>query len=166
MLRNFVADIPTDLFEAAEIDGASHFRQLMTIVVPLSGPILGTVGVMVSLSQWNEFMLPLIVMRDHARLPVMVALQRLSGEYVKFWGPLMAGYAIACVPIIALFLLSMRFFVRRAHRGREQGVSFPATNAPRLNRKMTVDDAMLPPQLTPAFRGGGHNGNLQSKYFE
>ena len=50
------------------------------IVIPLSGPILGTVGVMHFLSQWNDFVLPMIVMRDHAKLPVMVQLIRMSGK--------------------------------------------------------------------------------------
>jgi len=102
MLRNFISDIPQDLYEAAEIDGASHFRQMWLIVLPLSGPILGTVGVMHFMTAWNDFVLPLIVMRDHARLPVMVQLIRMAGDYIKLWGPLMAGYAMASVPIIIL----------------------------------------------------------------
>jgi ABC-type glycerol-3-phosphate transport system permease component len=121
VLRNFVADIPGDLYEAAEIDGASHFQQLRHVVLPLSGPILGTVGVMQFIAAWNEFVLPLIVMRDHARLPVMVQLLRMAGEYLKFWGPLMAGYAMASIPIILLFLFSMKLFVRGLTEGAVKG---------------------------------------------
>jgi ABC-type glycerol-3-phosphate transport system permease component len=121
VLRNFVAEIPTDLYEAAEIDGASHFQQLRNVVIPLSGPILGTVGVMQFIAAWNEFVLPLIVMRDHARLPVMVQLLRMSGEYLKFWGPLMAGYALASIPIILLFVFSMKLFVRGLTEGAVKG---------------------------------------------
>jgi ABC-type glycerol-3-phosphate transport system permease component len=121
MLRNFIADLPQALFEAAELDGASHLRQLLTIVVPLSGPILGVIGVMHAISQWNEFLLPLIVIRDHARLPVMVQLLRMAGEYIKLWGPLMAGYALASLPIIALFILCMRLFTRGLTEGAVKG---------------------------------------------
>jgi len=121
MLRNFVADIPRDLYEAADIDGASHFRQMRTIVLPLSGPILGTVGVMHFMTAWNEFILPLIFMRDHARLPVMVQLIRMAGEYIKLWGPLMAGYAMAAIPIILLFVFSMKLFVRGMTEGAVKG---------------------------------------------
>ena len=121
VLRNFVADIPGDLYEAAEIDGASHFQQLKNVVFPLSGPILGTVGVMQFVAAWNEFVLPLLVMRDHARLPVMVQLLRMSGEYLKFWGPLMAGYALASIPIILLFVFSMKLFVRGLTEGAVKG---------------------------------------------
>jgi multiple sugar transport system permease protein len=121
MLRNFVSDIPQDLYEAAEIDGASHFRQMWMIVLPLSGPILGTVGVMHFMTAWNNFVMPLIVMRDHARLPVMVQLIRMAGEYIKLWGPLMAGYAMAAIPIIILFIFSMRLFVRGMTEGAVKG---------------------------------------------
>jgi ABC-type glycerol-3-phosphate transport system permease component len=121
VLRNFVAEIPSDLYEAAEIDGASHFQQLRNVVLPLSGPILGTVGVMQFVAAWNEFVLPLIVMRDHTRLPVMVQLLRMAGEYIKFWGPLMAGYALASIPIILLFVFSMKLFVRGLTEGAVKG---------------------------------------------
>ncbi|MBU0677201.1 MAG: ABC transporter permease subunit [Verrucomicrobia bacterium] len=121
MLRNFVSDIPQDLYEAAEIDGASHFMQMRQIVLPLSGPILGTVGVMHFMTAWNDFVLPLIVMRDHARLPVMVQLIRMAGDYIKLWGPLMAGYAMASIPIIILFVFSMKLFVRGMTEGAVKG---------------------------------------------
>jgi ABC-type glycerol-3-phosphate transport system permease component len=121
VLRNFISDTPQDLFEAAEIDGANHFQQLKMIVIPLSGPILGTVGVMHFIGAWNDFVLPLIVMRDHARLPVMVQLIRMAGEYIKLWGPLMAGYAIASIPIIILFIFSMKLFIKGLTEGAVKG---------------------------------------------
>jgi ABC-type glycerol-3-phosphate transport system permease component len=121
VLRNFVADLPGDLYEAAEIDGANHFQQLRNVVLPLSGPILGTVGVMQFVATWNDFVLPLIVMRDRARLPVMVQLLRMAGEYFQLWGPLMAGYALASIPIILLFIFSMKLFVRGLTEGAVKG---------------------------------------------
>lgn len=121
VLRNFLADIPRDLFESAEIDGASHFQQMRHIVLPLCGPILGTVGVMHFVTEWNEFVLPLILIRDADRLPVMVQLLRLAGEYVKFWGPLMAGYTLASIPIVVLFLFSMKFFTKGLTEGAVKG---------------------------------------------
>jgi len=121
VLRNFVEDIPKDLFEAAEMDGAGHFRQMWEVVMPLCGPILGTVGVMHFITEWNEFILPLLIMRDSEALPVMVQLQRLSGEYLKFFGPMMAGYALASLPIIFLFMFAMKLFVRGMTDGATKG---------------------------------------------
>jgi ABC-type glycerol-3-phosphate transport system permease component len=117
VLRNFIADIPQEMFDAAEVDGASHFEQVRNVVLPQSGAILGTVGVMHFVASWNDFVLPLIVMRDHARLPVMIELLRLAGEYIKFWGPLMAGYALASVPIVILFAFSMKLFMKGMQEG-------------------------------------------------
>lgn len=121
VLRSFVEDIPQDLFEAAEIDGASHFKQMRIIVLPLAGPILGTVGVMNFIGQWNDFVLPLIIIRDHAQLPVMVQLLRMAGEYIKLWGPLMAGYAMASLPVVILFLFSIRLFTKGLTEGAVKG---------------------------------------------
>lgn len=121
VLRNFIADVPKDLFEAAEIDGAGHLRQLFLIVLPLSGAACGTVAVMQFIAIWNDFMLPLIVIRDADRLPVMVQLLRMAGEYIKLWGPLMAGYMLASLPVIVLFALSMRLFVRGVNDGAVKG---------------------------------------------
>ena len=121
VLRNFVQDIPQSLFDAAEIDGANHFQQLRNVVLPLSGPILGTVGIMQFISLWNEFVLALIIMSDQARLPVTVQLLRMAGEYIKLWGPLMAGYAIASIPVVVLFVFSMRLFIRGMTEGAVKG---------------------------------------------
>jgi ABC-type glycerol-3-phosphate transport system permease component len=121
VLRRFVADIPHDLFEAAEIDGASHLQQMCKIVLPLSLPILGTVGIIQFVYQWNQFILPLIIIKDKALLPVTVQLLRLSGEYIKFWGPLMAGYCLASIPVIVLFIFSMKLFIKGLSEGAVKG---------------------------------------------
>src|SRR5262249_28666631 len=121
VLRNFIADLPQDLFEAAEVDGASHFKQLFMIVAPLSAPILGVIGLMHAVGQWNEFMLPLVIMSDNDKLPVMVQLLRMNGEYIKDFGPLMAGYALASIPVILLFIACMRLFTRGLTEGAVKG---------------------------------------------
>ena len=64
---------------------------------------------------------PLIIMREQARLPVTVQLMRMSGEYIKLWGPLMSGYAIASIPVIVLFTFSMRLFVKGLTEGAVKG---------------------------------------------
>lgn len=121
ILRQFIEEIPRELFESAQIDGAGHLRQMWTIVVPLSGPILGTLAIMQFLGSWNNLMLPLILLRDDQLLTVPVGLMRLDGEYVKQWGPLMAGYTISSIPLILLFLFTMRLFVKGITAGAVKG---------------------------------------------
>lgn len=121
VLRNFIEDIPKDLFEAAEIDGAGHFAQLRHVVVPMSGSILGTLAILAFLQKWNEFLLPLIVLRDKDLFTLGVGLIYLDGEYVKQWGQIMAAYFIASVPLILIFLFTMRLFVRGLSQGAIKG---------------------------------------------
>lgn len=121
VLRNFIAEIPRDLFEAAEIDGAGHLAQLRHVVIPMSASILGTLAILAFLQKWNEFLLPLVILRDQELFTLGVGLIYLDGEYVKQWGRIMAAYFIASLPLIALFLFTMRLFVRGLSQGAIKG---------------------------------------------
>jgi multiple sugar transport system permease protein len=121
VLRGFIEDIPKDLFEAAEMDGAGHFQQMINIVLPMSGSILGTVGILAFLGKWNEFLLPMIVLRDKQLFTLGVGLIYLDGEYVKQWGQVMAAYFLAALPLIILFLFTMRLFVKGLSQGAVKG---------------------------------------------
>lgn len=121
VLRSFVEDLPKDLFEAAEMDGASHWEQIRHIVIPMSAPIIGTLAILSFLNKWNEFLLPLIVLRDKSLFTLGVGLIYLDGEYVKQWGPIMAAYFVAALPLIVLFLFTMRLFVRGLSQGAIKG---------------------------------------------
>jgi ABC-type glycerol-3-phosphate transport system permease component len=121
VLRNFIEEIPKDLFEAAEMDGAGHVAQLRHVVVPMSASILGTLAILAFLGKWNEFLLPLIVLRDQELFTLGVGLIYLDGEYVKQWGQVMAAYFVASVPLIVIFLFCMRLFVRGLSQGAVKG---------------------------------------------
>jgi multiple sugar transport system permease protein len=121
VLRNFIEDLPKDLFEAAEIDGAGHLQQIRTVVLPLAGPIIGTLSILAFLQAWNEFLLPLIILRDPEKFTLGVGLIYLDGEYVKNWGQIMAAYFVAAVPLIIVFLFTMRLFVRGLSSGAIKG---------------------------------------------
>lgn len=121
VLKHFVEELPKDLFEAAEIDGASHFARMINIVIPLSLPILATIGVMRFIHEWNNFILPLVAIRDEEKLPLVVKLFQLDGAYVKDYGVLMAAYVLASVPLVLLFLIAMKSFVRGLSSGAVKG---------------------------------------------
>jgi multiple sugar transport system permease protein len=121
VLRNFLEDLPKDLFEAAEMDGATHLQQLRHVVIPMSMPILGTLSILSFLRHWNEFLLPLIIMRDQEKFTLGVGLIYLDGQYVKQWGQIMAAYFIASLPLIVIFLFTMRLFVRGLSQGAIKG---------------------------------------------
>ena len=121
ILRQFIEDIPKELFESAQIDGAGHIQQIVNIVLPMSGSVMATLAIMQFLGAWNELMLPLVIMRDDELRTIPVGLMMLDGSYVKDWGPLMAGYAVASVPLVVLFLFTMRLFVKGLSAGAVKG---------------------------------------------
>lgn len=121
ILRSFMEEIPRDLFEAAEIDGASHLSQIRHVALPMSLPIIGTLAILTFLGSWNDFLLPLVVLRDPETFTVGVRLIYLDGEYVRRWGQVMAAFLIAALPLFLLFFFTMRWFVRGLSSGAVKG---------------------------------------------
>jgi multiple sugar transport system permease protein len=112
LLRQFFLTIPRDLEDAARIDGASAFGIYRRIVLPLSGPALATLGVFTFTAQWNNFLWPLIVINDEQMRTLTVGLQALVGEFTVQYPLLMAGSVLSLVPMLVVFLLAQRAFVR------------------------------------------------------
>lgn len=121
ILRGFIEDIPKELFESAQMDGAGHLHQIRHIIIPLSASIISVTVIMDFLSSWNNVIMPMLLIRDDELLTIPVGLFRLDGEYVKDYGPIMAGYVIASIPLLLLFLFSMKLFVRGLSAGAIKG---------------------------------------------
>ena len=109
LMRQFVESaVPRDLLEAARMDGCGEFGIFWRIVLPLIKPALGTLGLVTFISSWNNFVGPLIVMRSAEQYTLPLALRSLQSPVNTEWGALMAGSAIATLPLIVLFALSSR----------------------------------------------------------
>jgi len=121
VLKNFIEDIPKDLFDAASIDGAGDFGSIWNVVLPMSGAILSTLGILRFIATWNNFIMPLLIMRDQKLYTIGVGLMALSSGYDRQWGPLMAAYCIASIPLILIFVFTMRLFVRGLSSGAVKG---------------------------------------------
>jgi multiple sugar transport system permease protein/raffinose/stachyose/melibiose transport system permease protein len=111
VLRSFIAALPEEMFEAARLDGAGELRVFASLVIPLCRPILGTVAIMNLIAVWNDYVWPLIVLSDDSKRTLAIGLAFFQGQHGTSYGPLMAGYVLACVPLLLLFLVTMRFFV-------------------------------------------------------
>ncbi len=121
LVRQAALAIPDELLDAARIDGASEWRIFRSIVVPLLVPILVTLGVFVFLGTWNDFMWPLIVLTDRDMQTLPVALAGLSREHVQDNEMMMAGSVLTILPVLALFLVLQRHYIRGLLSGAIKG---------------------------------------------
>lgn len=116
LLRQFFLAIPRELEEAARIDGAGRLRVFINIILPMSRPALATVAVFALLNSWSDFIGPLIYIQSTNRMPLSLGLEFLNrnGQYIgqQLWGVMMAGSVITLLPMLAVFLLLQRQFIR------------------------------------------------------
>lgn len=108
LARQYIETLPPSMEEAARIDGASEFRILFTIVMPLCRPALAVLGVLVFITNWNSFLFPFILTSSENLRTLPVALALLQGHQAVDWQHLMAGSVVAVLPILVLFLLMQR----------------------------------------------------------
>jgi multiple sugar transport system permease protein len=109
LMRQFVSSaVPRDLVEAARMDGCGELGIFWRIVLPLLRPAMGTLGLITFIASWNNFIGPLIVMRSAEHYTLPLALRSLQSPVDTEWGALMAGSAIATLPLIVLFVVSSR----------------------------------------------------------
>lgn len=109
LMRQFIlTSIPRDLIEAARMDGCSEFGIYGRIVLPLLKPALGTLGLITFIASWNNFIGPLVVMRSPEMYTLPLALRSMQSPVDTEWGALMAGSAIATLPLLILFVLSSK----------------------------------------------------------
>ena len=111
VFRQFFAEIPQDLIDAARVDGASWMRLLARIILPMSKPVMITAGLLLFLSQWNNFFWPLLVAPKEEFRVVQVAVSYAYEEYGVQWNQLMAGATLAALVPILLILPFQRYFV-------------------------------------------------------
>ncbi|MCC6547565.1 carbohydrate ABC transporter permease [Candidatus Sumerlaeota bacterium] len=111
LMRQFFMTIPTDLWDAARVDGISRFRYLWQVVVPLSKPVFITAGIFDFLNNWNSLLWPLIVTSTPGRRTLMVGLQNLNEEAAAEFHMLMAASCFAILPVVIIFFFMQRFFI-------------------------------------------------------
>ncbi len=122
ILISYFMQLPTDLDEAAMVDGANRIQTLLRVIIPISAPGIFSTSLLVFISAFNEFMFALMLTSDfHARtIPVGIALfQGLHGEIP--WGQIMASSAIASVPLVILTLVFQRYIVQGLTAGALKG---------------------------------------------
>jgi multiple sugar transport system permease protein len=112
LLRQFFRTLPIELEEAARIDGCTRLGVLFRIVLPLSTPALATLGIVIFLWTWNDFLWPLIVISSTQHSTVQLGLASFQGAHQTRWNLLMAGNVMALAPMLIVFIVAQRWFVR------------------------------------------------------
>lgn len=116
LLRQFFLTIPSELSDAARIDGCSEGRILWSLILPLARPALAVVGLFQFMGAWNDYLGPLIYLNNQHEFPVALGLQQMRGTYHAagqrlVWPYLMAASTVVIVPILVLFFFTQRTFI-------------------------------------------------------
>jgi glucose/mannose transport system permease protein len=121
IFRNFFANIPGELVEAARIDGAGVVRIFLLVMLPLALPAFVVVGIFQFTNVWNDFLFGVTILPNPNAQPVTVALNNLSGSFSVDWNVVMAGAVVVAMPTALIYILLGRFFVRGLLAGSVKG---------------------------------------------
>jgi raffinose/stachyose/melibiose transport system permease protein len=121
LLRRFFRDLPEELLEAALVDGCSYFNYFRFVTLPLSRPILATVGTIAFVHSWNSYLVPLVMLNSDSLYPWPLGIMVYQGEYSSEWHLILAFITLTILPTILLFLLAQKHIVAGLTAGAVKG---------------------------------------------
>ncbi len=121
LFHNYFKKLPGDLFEAAVIDGCGYFQFFWHIVLPLSRPILATVGVIVFVHSWNAYLLPLVVFNRDSIYPWPLGIMAYQGEFSTDWHLVLAFITLTILPAVIIFFAAQKYIVAGLTAGAVKG---------------------------------------------
>ncbi len=117
MRQNALSAIPTELVDAARIDGASHLRQYWHVALPLLRPALGWLGIVTFIGAWNDYYWPLIILNDSRLFTLQIGLNELNGNYGSDYSMVMAATVLSTLPLLIVFFIGARQFISNISAG-------------------------------------------------
>ena len=111
IFTGFIQDLPEELEDAARIDGASTFSILRYVIFPLMKPAIATVGILVFIMTWNEFLFGMILSVEKS-LPITVGITMFAGAWSIDWGAIAAAISIGIIPSIIFILFARKFLIK------------------------------------------------------
>jgi len=121
LMRQFMRSIPDEILESARVDGASEFKILWKVVIPLAAPGIATLAIFTFLGAWNDFLWPLLVTNSDETRTLPVGLALLARRNTVNWGQTMAGTTFLAGPMILMFLILQRRFIEGLTAGSLKG---------------------------------------------
>ena len=121
LMKSFMQQIPVELEESARIDGASSFRIYVSIILPLSRPVLVVAAVLNFMAVWNEFFFALIFIQSNSKMTVTIGLQTFIGQWSAQYNLMTAGMVLSVIPVLVLFLAFQKYIVQGISEGAIKG---------------------------------------------
>ena len=121
LLKQFAEGIPTEMVEACRIDGASEWRTFTDVMFPMIKPGVGACAIFTFINSWNDYFMQLIMLISGKNLTISLGIATMQGENATDFGLLMAGAALASVPIIIVFLIFQKYFTKGITMGAVKG---------------------------------------------
>lgn len=121
LMKQFSENIPTELLEAAKIDGSGEVRTFMSIVMPIVKPGFGALAIFTFINTWNDYFMQLVMLNSRSKLTISLGVATLQSEFSTNYGVIMAGAALAAVPIVAIFLMFQNYFTQGITMGAVKG---------------------------------------------
>ena len=121
LLKQFAEGIPTEMVEACRIDGASEWRTFTDVMFPMIKPGVGACAIFTFINSWNDYFMQLIMLSSSSKLTISLGIATMQGESSTDYGLLMAGAALASVPIIIVFLIFQKYFTKGITMGAVKG---------------------------------------------
>lgn len=121
LVRQYFLTIPNELMESARIDGASELKIFLRLMLPLAKPVMSVLAIFAFLWRWNDYMWPLVVIRDTQKYTVQLALANFSGQYAVDWGSLLAMSVLTMIPVLIIFVIFQKQFMKGMVAGAVKG---------------------------------------------
>ena len=121
LLKQFAEGIPTEMVEACRIDGASEWRTFTDVMFPMIKPGVGACAIFTFINSWNDYFMQLVMLSSNRKMTIALGIATLQGESSTDYGLLMAGAAMASVPIIIVFLIFQKYFTQGITMGAVKG---------------------------------------------
>ena len=121
LMKQFSESIPTEILEAARIDGAGELKTFVEVVCPIIKPGFGALAIFTFINTWNDYFLQLIMLRSRSNLTISLGIATLQAEFATNYGLQMAGAALGAVPIVAVFLVFQKYFTQGITMGAVKG---------------------------------------------
>ena len=121
LMKQFSETIPTEILEAARVDGAGELRTFFSVVFPMIKPGIGALAIFTFVNTWNDYFLQLVMLTSDTKWTLPLAIANMQGEMSTDYGLIMAGAALASVPIIIVFIAFQKYFTQGIAMGAVKG---------------------------------------------